>query len=747
MSQTFDPIQPLQELTDPLPLRSVNNPGEFNDTVEKTLQELQASLVQLNDDFIPKTNTAVESVNPILAELPAVVAVGKNIPAVNTVSGSIANVNTVAANVADVNAVAANIVNVRTTGQNITAVNTAAENIDAIIAAPAAASSAAASATVADQSAQASVQSATDADASAQDAAASALTASQSATNAAGSAAISLGAQQAVTQMEAHVEQMHDSLVEGASPEALPETPILRDTNARAQIADPAAPLDIVNKQSMESAINVAIASVAGGLKTPKPLDLESKLPPIATAQTGDYYVVADMDTTAPGYQGRAWCNKDVSTTAWQTVIDRTQSPDGDSIVYDAQGRLAVSDAIQQAVGNVDTGGSVTAAIAAAIASSGGDVASLLNSFTVGSPTAYSEGGTPAVTTAAVTAAYSHACVCPQDGSLWLLLRVTVNPPWVLIRVGFNNGLPQVTGYWRSSGSANPASFSNMRTFGGQLCVPNPTTAYMVFKGSSDIWQCPLVFSGNSGTLTFGTSVNLSSFSGMALTQLYSYVSPSGKFMAANAGSGSQYYISNTSSWGSGSATAMYAFGTLPNAGTRGMMGIADIDSITDWFAGFLDGETATPTLLGTILETTGYTNMMISGGAYYFQSSTRPRTFALDPAGVGMANSGRNLGNYLATIPSVGANGLQGWYFPIGKRTGLSFHCMLNAAADVAQTAVNADRTANGKLEIANKWLPSPPLNSNRLHPLGYVPGVGFMLVDVGVAPYQLYRMPVIFE
>jgi hypothetical protein len=117
----------------------------------------------------------------------------------------------------------------------------------------------------------------------------------------------------------------------------------------------PAEPGDIVdgdnmlNKDEITAAINEATAGIeaVGGLKTPIKINLESELPGATEAENGTYYVIGNMDVTAPGYQGRAWKNDGMSTSEWQTVIDRTAMPDGDWIDLNDVGAMTLTEDVK----------------------------------------------------------------------------------------------------------------------------------------------------------------------------------------------------------------------------------------------------------------------------------------------------------------------------------------------------------------------------------------------------------------
>jgi hypothetical protein len=89
------------------------------------------------------------------------------------------------------------------------------------------------------------------------------------------------------------------------------------------------------------------MASLSQGLKTPGLIDKESDLPDASTVDNGTYYVVQDLDVTAPGQQGRVWKNDTLSPTDWQIVVDNVAAPDEEWIGLTQGGALTVSAAIQ----------------------------------------------------------------------------------------------------------------------------------------------------------------------------------------------------------------------------------------------------------------------------------------------------------------------------------------------------------------------------------------------------------------
>jgi hypothetical protein len=89
------------------------------------------------------------------------------------------------------------------------------------------------------------------------------------------------------------------------------------------------------------------MAALSQGLKTPALIDKESELPDASEEPNGTYYVVQDLDVTAPGQQGRVWKNDVLSETAWQVVIDNVFAPDEEWVGLTAGGALTLTSDIQ----------------------------------------------------------------------------------------------------------------------------------------------------------------------------------------------------------------------------------------------------------------------------------------------------------------------------------------------------------------------------------------------------------------
>ncbi|MDR1252916.1 MAG: hypothetical protein LBK62_12270 [Treponema sp.] len=107
----------------------------------------------------------------------------------------------------------------------------------------------------------------------------------------------------------------------------------------------------ILNKGEIQAIVNDIMAALSQGLKTPGVIDKESNLPDASEADNGTYYVVQELDVTAPGQQGRAWKNDTLSPDAWQVVIDNVYAPDEEWINLTQSGALTL-DADKQALIN-----------------------------------------------------------------------------------------------------------------------------------------------------------------------------------------------------------------------------------------------------------------------------------------------------------------------------------------------------------------------------------------------------------
>ena len=88
---------------------------------------------------------------------------------------------------------------------------------------------------------------------------------------------------------------------------------------------------DLLNRGQMIQLIHDTVGSA---LRTPIYIELESLLPPVTVSTPdGTYFIIGDMDITAPGHEGRAWVNHAVSSTSYQIVVDKGVDADGDWII------------------------------------------------------------------------------------------------------------------------------------------------------------------------------------------------------------------------------------------------------------------------------------------------------------------------------------------------------------------------------------------------------------------------------
>jgi hypothetical protein len=108
----------------------------------------------------------------------------------------------------------------------------------------------------------------------------------------------------------------------------------------------------ILNKGEIDALVNDIMAALSQGLKTPSAIDKESDLPAASSAPNGAYYVVQNLDVTAPGQQGRAWKNNAVSSGDWQVVIDNVFSPDDEWISLTESGALTLHPDVREIVNN-----------------------------------------------------------------------------------------------------------------------------------------------------------------------------------------------------------------------------------------------------------------------------------------------------------------------------------------------------------------------------------------------------------
>ena len=155
---TVQQLPAIPPITEPLALRSSGDPAAFNEAVERNVQDMHDMGASLNGPWRTAWNDSVEAVNALLGNMASVDAVTANMANVNTVAGISAKVTSVADIQADVSVAADN-------AAHITA---CVDNMTGILAAPAQASAAAASADSAAQSAQTAAAKADEAEASAQ---------------------------------------------------------------------------------------------------------------------------------------------------------------------------------------------------------------------------------------------------------------------------------------------------------------------------------------------------------------------------------------------------------------------------------------------------------------------------------------------------------------------------------------------------------------------------------------------------
>ena len=100
--------------------------------------------------------------------------------------------------------------------------------------------------------------------------------------------------------------------------------------------------------------INLMHEIMGSALHTPVYIDFETELPAITLATPdGTYYIIGDMDLTAPGHAGRAWVNLSISTTEYQKIADKGVDADNDWIVLNEQNEYTFN--TEKIVADVET--------------------------------------------------------------------------------------------------------------------------------------------------------------------------------------------------------------------------------------------------------------------------------------------------------------------------------------------------------------------------------------------------------
>lgn len=95
---------------------------------------------------------------------------------------------------------------------------------------------------------------------------------------------------------------------------------------------------DLLNRNQI---INLMHDVMGSALRTPEYIEFESELPPITgSTPDGTYYIIGNMDLTAPGHEGRAWVNLSISTTQYQKIADKGVDADGDWIIINTNNDL-----------------------------------------------------------------------------------------------------------------------------------------------------------------------------------------------------------------------------------------------------------------------------------------------------------------------------------------------------------------------------------------------------------------------
>jgi hypothetical protein len=119
----------------------------------------------------------------------------------------------------------------------------------------------------------------------------------------------------------------------------------------------------VLNKGEIDALVNTIMVAISQGLKTPVVIDKESNLPAAEDVPNGTYYVIQQLDVTAPGQQGRAWKNDIISATEWQVVIDNVFAPDDQWISLTDNGELTIHPAVQELINSIDTLTAITGKI------------------------------------------------------------------------------------------------------------------------------------------------------------------------------------------------------------------------------------------------------------------------------------------------------------------------------------------------------------------------------------------------
>ncbi len=125
----------------------------------------------------------------------------------------------------------------------------------------------------------------------------------------------------------------------------------LRKNNLPPQSTDQLLPEEeLLNKGEVINLIGGAIDAWDTGLMTPIVLDLESALPSTWQEHDQNYYVIQDMDISAPGRTGRAFWNK--NEDKWEKVVDNYHSPDDVGITLNNDGELSIMPDVQELIDN-----------------------------------------------------------------------------------------------------------------------------------------------------------------------------------------------------------------------------------------------------------------------------------------------------------------------------------------------------------------------------------------------------------
>jgi hypothetical protein len=115
---------------------------------------------------------------------------------------------------------------------------------------------------------------------------------------------------------------------------------MLYDRNQRTGYTTPEIPYIKGHLDSISNSLSDLRSIAQGALKTPLVIANENSLPSFQNATVGDYYVVQEMNITAPNHTGRIW--KGTTGSDWQRVVDDYYAPDEKTTVLNEDGYISV---------------------------------------------------------------------------------------------------------------------------------------------------------------------------------------------------------------------------------------------------------------------------------------------------------------------------------------------------------------------------------------------------------------------